>query len=232
MKSSKNLAEIQKELQEAVKGVATASLSSIIAEKPPISIIDRLKIYQDAYWIRLLESLHEDFFRVREKVGDEGFKSLSVAFITQCPSRTTDLGLVSQGFPPFLASKAPELHELAVMDWLEINAYRAAFPPEESILTLPEIESGQSFLLKKYPASQVHKLREKSLLAFRKSDQVEVVAIDHNDFELISFLAEGRELEAVSQKSQELGCTPEDLQQKFSHWIKNEIIYCERREHV
>jgi hypothetical protein len=137
MKPSKNLAEIQSDIQQAVKQSTTpASLASLIREKPPLSIPDRMKIYQEAYRIRLLESLHDDFARVLEHAGQSKFETLCLEFIVKQPSTYADLGQWSQHFSDFLSDKSPELNQLASMDWLEILSSRA---PErrQAALRLP-----------------------------------------------------------------------------------------------
>ncbi|MGZ3745036.1 MAG: hypothetical protein ACXWRA_14765 [Pseudobdellovibrionaceae bacterium] len=67
MKNSTNLFELQLELQNAIKNKnLPQNLKEALYEKPPISISLRVQIYQEAYTLRLKESLRDDFPRVEE----------------------------------------------------------------------------------------------------------------------------------------------------------------------
>jgi hypothetical protein len=234
MKPSKNLAEIQSDIQQAVKQSTTpASLASLIREKPPLSIPDRMKIYQEAYRIRLLESLHDDFARVLEHAGQSKFETLCLEFIVKQPSTYADLGQWSQHFSDFLSDKSPELNQLASMDWLEILSSRAPEPSPISILSAHEIERGESFKLRAFPATCLTHIQGRPYLACRQGFQSEISTVSEVDFQLLSFLtAKSRSVIEVSARAEELGLSAEQIQQKFSYWIQNEIIYCERSFHV
>jgi len=93
----------------------------IIEEAAPLSKQDRLNVYANAYFYRLLESLGVDYATVRRVVGDENFHDLIAHFLMRYPSNSPNIGDVGETFPAFinghpLSAQFPFLHELAVLE--------------------------------------------------------------------------------------------------------------------
>lgn len=60
-------------------------------------------VYQDAYVLRLLGILQDDFKRLHTYTGDAAFEALARDFITSHPSHTPNARYFSQGFAEFVA---------------------------------------------------------------------------------------------------------------------------------
>jgi hypothetical protein len=129
MKKTKSLYEIQSLLQDSIqKQTVPADLAEIILEKPPISTQLRLNIYQDAYQIRLVESLREDFESVESALTHIDFDTIAIQFIHSTPSEYQNLAEYSEKFPLFIQKQYPELAITAHLEWLEVLATHAADP--------------------------------------------------------------------------------------------------------
>jgi len=93
----------------------------VIEEAAPLSTHDRLDVYANAYFYRLLESLGVDYMTVHRVVGDEHFHDLVAHYLMRYPSNSPNIGDVGEAFPAFinghsLSRQFPFLHELAVLE--------------------------------------------------------------------------------------------------------------------
>ncbi len=82
----------------------------------------RLKVYYDAYRIRLLEILKLDFSKTHILLGDEDFDTAFYAYLEQYPSRHFSVRYFGQYFSQFLTQTAPFknfpiLAEMACFEW-------------------------------------------------------------------------------------------------------------------
>lgn len=91
--------------------VAAEDLESVIARSAALGSAERLEIYVDAYFERLLECLHEEFTATREAVGDELFHALAFGYLQHYPSRSYTLNSLGANLAKYLAES--RLHERA-----------------------------------------------------------------------------------------------------------------------
>lgn len=120
-----------------------AELSSIVAGGS-LSPAGRLRVYQEAFWIRMHENLEEDYPEVRRLMRPEPFRRVVRRFITQHPQPHPSLLRLGEAFPLFLGRarpERPELAEVARIEWAKIEVRHAeasqsaliappALPPE------------------------------------------------------------------------------------------------------
>ena len=123
----------------------------------------RLAVYQDAYWIRLTQSLEEDFDGVLELLGSHDFEIAARAYLTSYPSRSAGLMDLGLNFPKFISECAayrdvPGLADAARSDWADfyaINAERLpvgdlsgllALDPEAQMAARLRFQSGLNFV--------------------------------------------------------------------------------------
>lgn len=229
MKNNKSLSLLQNEIQQSILDSSLPhSLISIIKEKPPISISQRLKIYQNAFRTRLLESLKDDFTKVLSFTGEKEFEILAYEYIKKFPSRFQNLAEFSQDFPLFLKTKDTYLYELAIQDWISIESQQAIPPAASLILSALEITSNISYLIKKYPSSVSTKTSDKYFLAYNLDEVINVTEITETDFTILNFLSAGKTIEEISSNFEMLQLSEESFSKKISWWLENKIIYCER----
>ena len=78
--------------EHAADGRAMADVAeSFIAPNSRLNAFERLEIYNRQYWYRVLGGLAEDFVAVRAVLGSRKFAALSVAYLTENPSRSFHL---------------------------------------------------------------------------------------------------------------------------------------------
>jgi hypothetical protein len=107
------LDELQKWFQAAVThpgGVATATddVAAIVLPSSQQSADERLGVYAQAYWARLLECLREEFPTLRAAIGDEAFDGLAVDYLIHYPSQSYTLAELGSRFADHLAATRPD----------------------------------------------------------------------------------------------------------------------------
>ncbi len=114
-----------------------------IAPNSRLSPFERLEIYNRQYWYRVLGGLAEDFPALRAVVGAKAFDALSIAYLTEHPSRSFSLRNLGSKLVEWLEvhpQLAGRRHALAVdvarIEWAFVEAFDN---PENTPLTLEQI---------------------------------------------------------------------------------------------
>ncbi len=117
--------------------------ASFIAPNSRLTAFERLEIYNRQYWYRVLGALAEDFPALRALVGERRFEALSIAYLTEHPSRSFTLRNLGSKLPEWLAAHPEHVgrrHRLALdlarMEWAFVEAFDA---PERDPLTQRQI---------------------------------------------------------------------------------------------
>ena len=113
----------------AMKGVA----EEIIKPNDRLTSFERLEIYNQQYWLRLRGALAEDFEGLRLILGDRTFEKLSVAYLTDCPSRSFTLRNLGsrleawlRAHTEFVAGVEGIALDMARLEWAEIETFDEA----------------------------------------------------------------------------------------------------------
>jgi hypothetical protein len=105
-----------------------------------LSSFQRLEIYNQQYWWRLLESFGEDFRGLCAVIGQKKFDALAVAYLERCGSTSWTLRDLGQHLDAFLALH-PELtaphtalaRDMARLEWARARAFdEPADPPPDT----------------------------------------------------------------------------------------------------
>jgi len=154
-----SLESIQREMAAAVMQPLTAAedmrstapdgramadvAASFIAPNSRLTAFERLEIYNRQYWFRVLGALAEDFPALRAVIGGRAFEALSIAYLTEHPSRSFTLRNLGSGLVGWLAGNpqfAGRRHRLAVdvarIEWAFVEAFDSS---ERDPLTLEQI---------------------------------------------------------------------------------------------
>ncbi|QDA57196.1 DNA-binding domain-containing protein [Thermomonas aquatica] len=89
----------------------------------------RLRIYADAYVLRLLDVLGNDFPATRTALGEDAFDVLARAYIAAHPSTQPSVCHFGHAFAGWLAARTDVprgVHELARFEWLQGECFDAA----------------------------------------------------------------------------------------------------------
>ena len=103
---------------------------SIIKSNDRMTSFERLQIYNQQYWFRILAALSEDFLGLRSIVGEQRFEKLAIAYLNDCPSESFTLRNLGARLEVWLR-KHPEcvtgVERIAVdmvrLEWADIEAF-------------------------------------------------------------------------------------------------------------
>jgi hypothetical protein len=137
---------VAKEL--AARGLPETHVAAIIEGDARASAVDRLDVYANMYFFRILDVLHADYPKLRAVLGDEAFHNFATDYLAAHPSRHPSLRFVGAALPLFLADHAfarerPWIVDLAALEWTRVDVFDradttplarealAATPPED-----------------------------------------------------------------------------------------------------
>lgn len=116
--------------EEAMNEENAPLASELIKPNSRLSAFERLQIYNQQYWWRVLGSLREDFPGLRAVLGEQRFEHLAVAYLQACPSRSwslRDLGAQLEGFvlenPHFTMPNFGLALDMVRVEWARILAF-------------------------------------------------------------------------------------------------------------
>jgi hypothetical protein len=110
---------------------AAPGIKSSVREGPAASVQRRLRIYYDAYRLRLVEALSADYGALQALAGSETFAATCRAYIEATPSRVRNVRWYGAGLAHFLSetqpwAEQPWLAEIALFEWTLTLAFDAA----------------------------------------------------------------------------------------------------------
>ena len=124
--------------RERMRRESKAVADRIIKPNDRLTSFERLQIYNQQYWWRIMASFRDDFRGLRAVLGERKFERLGVAYIEACGSTSWNLRDLGQALEPFV-QQHPELtapHEQLALEMIRVEWARViAFDgPEKSPL--------------------------------------------------------------------------------------------------
>ena len=140
MSDGPTLAELQRRFFELVTGpegvarelarrdVPERELEAIIVGDARASAVERLDVYANMYFFRILDVLRADTPKLAAALGDDAFHDLATDYLQAHPSRHPSLRHVGAALPGFVAGHAvatsrPWLAELAALEWARVEVF-------------------------------------------------------------------------------------------------------------
>lgn len=127
-----------------------------VVSTPQASAAERVKVYVEAYRLRLLEVLQDNYTGLHGLLGDEEFDRLGRAYIHTHPSTHPSVRWFSRHLEDFLRgtepyTEHPYLAEMAAFEWAQGLVFDATDEPSARLETLatvpPEAWAGLHFSL-------------------------------------------------------------------------------------
>lgn len=104
--------------------------NALIKPNDRMNSFERLQIYSQQYWFRIMASLSEDFPGLRTVVGERKFERLAVAYLNECPSESftmRDLGSRLEAWlrkhREYVAGSERVALDMVRLEWAEIEAF-------------------------------------------------------------------------------------------------------------
>jgi Putative DNA-binding domain len=120
---------VAKELE--LRGLSPETLAAIIAGDARATAVDRLDVYANMYFFRILDVLRSDYPKLLAVLGDGAFHNLATEYLQAHPSRHPSLRFVGASMASFveghaLARPRPWLVELAALEWARVDVFDRA----------------------------------------------------------------------------------------------------------
>jgi len=135
---------------QSVKAIA----DDLVTPGPLLTPFDRLELYSQGYWFRILDALRGEFPGLRAVVGRERFERLASAYLADCPPDSFDLRRLGARLAAWLADHpdyAPGREraalDMARLESAEIEARDAAESPALSTAELGQLGGDPSLQL-------------------------------------------------------------------------------------
>ncbi len=159
------LAQRQQELLAYLQGqlpLKEASIRHHIVEQGQVDIEKRLSIYQNAYRLRLEETIDTDHNILGRYLGDELYEKMMNEYILNHPSQHFSLRHFADDLPQFLATQAifnehPQIAELARFERLLLSAFDAFESSRADTAQLKSLDTQQwpNICLRFHPSVQL-----------------------------------------------------------------------------
>ena len=139
------LASLQSDFQNYVLDKSGPILNEIVST-PGLDASQRMEVYENAYRLRLIETLADNFLGLQGLAGDEQFEKIARHYIDAVPSTHKNIRWYGDQLAEFLARTSPwnqkiVLSEMAMADWCILLAFDAPDVPvinEQTIIDLPQ----------------------------------------------------------------------------------------------
>jgi len=104
---------------------------AMIRVRPGMTQVERLDVYANMYFFRILDVLKEDYPVLLALLGDDAFHNFVTDYLLAHPSRHWSLRWAGERLPEFLRSHAagrdaPHLADVAALEWALHDAFDAA----------------------------------------------------------------------------------------------------------
>ena len=202
-----------------------------------------LKIYQNAYFYRMRETLSEEFSQTFHFLPEKKKDLFVKEFLKKYPSTSHKMDDFSAPFPDFLAGKKwPKelsfLPDLAKLEWAMTAASYGRVIPVEGLDRIPVateaewmesrfvFDPGLFLFVSEWPLAELFegqqgKKGEHFFAVYRKKEEAVFREMKKNEFELITALHLGLSLGAVLDGQRELVLAPA----VFDGWIQSGLLW-------
>jgi hypothetical protein len=133
----------------AARGESAGAVEELVAGDTRLSAVDRLDVYANMYFFRLLEVLGDDYPKVAAAVGDAAFHNLVTDYLAACPPAHPSIAQAGVRLPSFLEDHAvtrarPWLPALATLERTHSELFDG---PDASPVTLDELRTSPEALM-------------------------------------------------------------------------------------
>ena len=126
MSEQRSLGKLQRWLQEVITNpdgiaagvesqtarqqidIGAANIEDVVEPSSRLGSAERLAVYGNAYFARLVECLGEEFPATRYALGEETFESFAFGYVNDSPSSSYSLGFLGERFAQYLIDTRPD----------------------------------------------------------------------------------------------------------------------------
>ncbi len=209
-----------------------------ILQKPPLTPSERFSIYQNAYEVRLIESLEEDFPQVKKVLSTDVFCNLGKEYLKSYPSQYWSLAEVGKDFPKFIANANLQykfLADLAYFEWLKIIACFVADAELFDFSSIAEIaadkqndivlklDSSVSLFKSKWSLHLENITQQDTLyLIYQKQGEALHILLTCVQYDILEKILQGLSIGEIFSTFQDI--QEEEITNWFSAWVSEKVI--------
>ncbi|HEV2853079.1 MAG TPA: DNA-binding domain-containing protein [Thermoanaerobaculia bacterium] len=161
------------EAQELIR-LNRGELEAVVRRSRNLTAAERLSIYANAYYSRLLECMGANYPILKQALGEEVFDSFAFEYLQRYPSRSYTLDHLGERFAQFLEETRPDAEEavgwpdflidLATFEWTIAKVFDGPGAEGRTLLTP---EALQSFPAERFAEARLVPVPCLRVLAFR-----------------------------------------------------------------
>ena len=136
-----HLAELQRRFQRHLMG-GDAEVARVVVDSERVPVATRLKVYSDAYRVRLIEALGSNYPRLEQLIGKEAFAEVALRYLDRHPSTNRSVRWFGHRLPEMLRemhTAEPWFADLASLEWMLAGAFDAPNDDVASVEALSQI---------------------------------------------------------------------------------------------
>jgi len=132
-----------------------AELEAMVTRSARVSARDRIAIYANAYYARLLECLGESYPVLKRALGEEVFNGFAFGYLQAYPSRSYTLGRLGEHFAQYLHESRPDggdeqvdgpswpdfLIDLARLEWTIAQVFDGPGTERQAVLDVSTLQA-------------------------------------------------------------------------------------------
>lgn len=111
-------AGIESDAARAHIDIEAAEIETLVNRSRAQDSIERLRVYGNAYYARLIECMAGEFPATQTALGEEAFGGFVMGYLQVSPSTSYTLGELGRGFPDYLFNSRPP-REIEGPDWAD-----------------------------------------------------------------------------------------------------------------
>jgi hypothetical protein len=166
-----DLALLQRAFQQHVLS-GDPAISARINSSHAVPVTQRLRVYGDAYRLRLVEALAHNYPRLQQLLDDEQFSQLASGYVQAFPSSHPSVRWFGRHLREYVLDQypsTPALSDLVMWEWSIANAFdaadQAALSADALAVLPPEAWPQLSFVL--HPSVQLIETRSNAVAIYR-----------------------------------------------------------------
>ena len=212
---------------------STRILSTALLSPKKFPAARRIKIYSTAYYLRILETMKDNYPRLLEKVGEEAFATLIGDYLLAHPTSNYSLNHIDLDFVTFI--RDPALADIALYEKTRIESFLSRDSQSMTLNMLQKVPADKwmGLELRLIPSCILVEFRreeEKPLLFFRPEYDVQYRPVDNIEIQLIQLiqqLQQSPRFDLLCERAAEL-CDGEDaislVGNYLMQWINDGVI--------
>lgn len=215
-------------------------------------LTNRLDIYAEAYFSRILESMEKDFARTKKVLGASTFTKIVAEYLKAHPSKFTSVDEVGTSFPGFISEFEDivlnkRVSDLALFEWSWVESFYAKEVPTDDDWR-SALNNGTQVDLQIHPS--VHLIQSQwpmgkliqnidvddaidldaigeesksSIVIYRVNDEVHWEELAPPFFQILRNLKRSMPMDEALSQCEDV--SPEAISQNFSRWVERGILY-------